>query len=594
MSRRIPQSFIDELVARADVVEVVGARVALKKAGREYKANCPFHDEKTPSFTVSPSKGFYHCFGCGAHGTALGFLMSYENMSFPEAVEALAEKLGLEVPTEEDGAERGPEHDLYGVLEEAAQLYRRALRESPAAIEYLKQRGIEGTTAARFAMGYAPDRWDTVLGELGGSDARVAALTAAGLIANGERGRRYDRFRDRIMFPIRDPRGRVIGFGGRLVGSGEPKYLNSPETPVFHKGQALYGLYETRPQRGRAEQILVVEGYLDVASLAEAGIEPVVATLGTATTPEHVRRLTRLADRVVFCFDGDRAGRAAAWRALETALPYAGGEIQLQFLLLPEGEDPDSFVRARGAEGFSSLVEHALPLAEFVVGELTRDTDLTSVDARSELAARARPLLARLPEGVYRELLVQRLAELVGLPAARFERLLAIPERERKAPGRGEPASSGSSSAPQRSPLIRKALALVLNFPSAVAAVELPEGWERVTQPGAALLERLLETVRESPQITMAGLLERFRDDPEGQYLGRIAGMVVLEQADSASSVLAGSLERIVEGSLREQHTSLLASLNELPAGEREDARAEARLLSQMLRKTRTQAQADD
>jgi DNA primase len=582
MSRRIPQSFIDDLVARADIVDVVGGRVTLRKAGRDYKANCPFHDEKTPSFTVSPTKGFYHCFGCGAHGTALGFLMSYENLSFPEAVEALAEKLGLEIPSVDDHEERDQQSTHYDLLKEAEQIYRHALRDSTTAVEYLKGRVIEGTTAARFAIGYAPDAWDTLLSALGTTAERVDALLAAGLVVKGERGRNYDRFRNRIMFPIRDPRGRVIGFGGRLIGAGEPKYLNSPETPIFHKSQALYGLYETRQQRGRCEEILVVEGYLDVASLAQNAIEPVVATLGTATTADHVRRLTRIADRVVFCFDGDRAGRAAAWRALETALPYAGGQMQLKFLLLPEGEDPDSFVRQRGPEQFRALLEEALPLSDFMLRELTQATDLGSVDGRAELAARAGPLLARMPEGIYRELCTNRLAEVVGLPVERFAALIQAAPRP---PGPAPDGQGGGPAAAQRPTLIRKALALILNFPPAAAETVLPEGWEEVAQPGAALLRRLLETTQGSPEITTAGLLERFRDDPEGRYLGRIAGLPVLDEAESAAAVLADSLGRIVADFRRERLTSLLGRWGELSPGEQDQAREEARRLSHLAQK---------
>ena len=352
MAGRIPKAFIDELIARADIVEVVGARVALKRAGSNYKGLCPFHGEKTPSFTVSPSKGFYHCFGCSAHGTAIGFLMAYDNLEFPEAVEALAEMMGLEVPRENTGVpERKDENDeLYALLREADQIYRAALRSSDTAIAYLKKRGIDGPTAGRFGIGYAPNAWDTVLRALGTSEPRIAKLVQAGLVVTNDSGRRYDRFRDRIMFPIRNARGQVIGFGGRVLDSGEPKYLNSPETPVFRKGHELYGLFEAKQNPGRPKQMIVVEGYLDVASLVQHGVENVVATLGTATTTENLRRLTRLTDRIMFCFDGDRAGRAAAWRALETALPYGGGTLELKFLLLPEGDDPDSFVRSQGAD----------------------------------------------------------------------------------------------------------------------------------------------------------------------------------------------------------------------------------------------------
>ena len=357
MAGRIPKSFIDELIARADIVEVVGARVTLKRAGSNYKGLCPFHGEKTPSFTVSPSKGFYHCFGCSAHGTAIGFLMAHDNLEFPEAVEALAEMMGLEVPRENTGQpERKDDNDeLYSLLREADQVYRAALRTSEPAIAYLKKRGIDGPTAGRFGIGYAPNAWDTVMRQLGTSDARMAKLMQAGLVVTNDAGRRYDRFRDRIMFPIRNARGQVIGFGGRVLESGEPKYLNSPETPIFRKGQELYGLFEARQNPGKPKAIIVVEGYLDVASLVQFGVENVVATLGTAMTAENMKRLTRLTDSVIFCFDGDRAGRTAAWRAMDTALPFGGGMVELKFLLLPEKDDPDSFVRSHGAEAFRAL-----------------------------------------------------------------------------------------------------------------------------------------------------------------------------------------------------------------------------------------------
>src|SRR5690606_20779006 len=333
---RIPQAFIDELIARADIVEVVGSRVTLKKAGRDFKGLCPFHDEKTPSFHVVPAKGFFHCFGCGANGSALAFLMRYDNLPFREAVETLAEIVGLPMPVL--AADESPPVDdgLIPLLHEADQIYRRLLRENAKAVDYLKRRGIDGPTAARFGLGYAPDAWDTVLKGLGrGDERRISRLLEAGLVIRNEQGRIYDRFRDRIMFPIRNVKGDVIGFGGRVLGSGEPKYMNSPESAVFHKGRELYGLYEARRQSGRPAEILVVEGYLDVASLAQFGVEPAVATLGTSTTPDHLRRLTRLSSRIVFCFDGDRAGRAAAWRALETVLPFAGGNVEIKFLLLP-------------------------------------------------------------------------------------------------------------------------------------------------------------------------------------------------------------------------------------------------------------------
>jgi DNA primase len=566
VSGLIPQDFIDELIARADIVEVVGSRVSLKKAGRDHQGLCPFHDERTPSFTVSPSKGFYHCFGCGAHGTALGFLMSYENMGFPQAVEALADMLGLDMPAASAELQtRREDGGIVALLKEADQIYRRALREHPHSIEYLKKRGIDGATAGRFAIGYAPDAWDTVLQALGRDDASVAKLIDAGLVIRNEQGRCYDRFRDRIMFPIRSPRGDVIGFGGRVLGAGEPKYLNSPETAVFHKGQALYGLFESRRERGRPEQIVVVEGYLDVASLSQHGINPVVATLGTATTPDHIRRLTRLTDRIVFCFDGDRAGRAAAWRALETSLPFAGGNVELKFLLLPEGEDPDSLVRSRGGEAFASMLRDAQPLSAFLLDELNARCDPTGVDGRARLIAQARPLIARLSQGVYRELLLKELAGLAGIEVERLAALIDSPK---------QPGAATSTQAPVPARAARKrtrigrTITLVLHYPAAVSAAGPVEGLNEVDEPGASLLRQLLEMASDNPKVKSAQLVERFRDEPEGKHVARLAGEAPppLEDETAAPAMLRDSLERIVqEYAQRRQKRQVVEALRSRP-----------------------------
>ncbi|MFO7286050.1 MAG: DNA primase [Gammaproteobacteria bacterium] len=541
---RIPQTFIDELIARADIVDVVGSRVALKKAGRDYKGLCPFHNEKTPSFTVSPSKGFFHCFGCGANGTALGFLMRYDNLGFREAVEALAEMVGLPVPEVARTDPQPTDDGLIPLLHEADQLYRRHLRETPKAIEYLKRRGIDGATAGRFGLGYAPDAWDTVLKALGrGDEKRIARLLEAGLLVRGESGRVYDRFRDRIMFPIRNARGDVIGFGGRVIGAGEPKYLNSPESPVFHKGRELYGLFEARGTPGRPAEILVVEGYLDVASLAQFGVGPAVATLGTSTTADHVRRLTRLSDRVIFCFDGDHAGRKAAWRALETVLPFAGGKVEIKFLLLPEGEDPDSLVRGQGPEAFRRLMAEALPLSTFLIEELATRIDTKDVDGRARLVAEAKPLLARIPAGVYRELLIEELARLTGIEQSRFVALLepqaAAPTRDR--PAAPPPPRKGRSA-------IGRTITLVLHHPGAVALAGEVAGLDEVDEPGAALLRRVLELARERPDLKLAGLIERFRDDPDERHIVRLAAEEppLVEDDTAAAAVLRDALERIV------------------------------------------------
>ena len=521
MSGRIPQDFIDELLARVDIIEVLGSRVQLKKAGREYKALCPFHTEKTPAFTLSPDKGFYHCFGCGAHGTALGFLMEHDRLPFVEAVEELASLVGMSVPREDSPAARQQRshHDL---LAQAAQLYRELLKSAPNAVEYLKRRGIDGPTAARYHLGYAPDAWDTVMTRMGGTPELDADLLLVGLLTENERQRRYDRFRDRIMFPIRDLRGRMVGFGGRVLGDGEPKYLNSPETPVFHKGRELYGLYEVRQALREIPRLLVVEGYMDVIGLARHGIAYAVATLGTATTAEQVARAFRVTDALVFCFDGDRAGRAAAWRALENALPEAREGRQITFLFLPEGEDPDSLVAREGATAFEARLAEAVPLSDFLVERLSRDIDMRSVDGRARLAALARPLLARVAPGVYRELLLERLAESVGLGAARLGALL---QPEGSATRTPEPPARRRARGPARSgriTLVRQALLRLLHYPQLALQGPDPAFLAGLERPGADLLRAIVEDVRARPKMNSAMLLEHWREHPQGRHLGRL------------------------------------------------------------------------
>ncbi len=531
MAGRIPQSFIDDLLARTDIVEVVGSRVQLKKGGREWKAPCPFHNEKTPSFWVSPDKQFYHCFGCGAHGTALGFLMEHDKLPFPEAVEELASRLGLEVPREDDG--RGdrprPGEDLYTLLGEVTRFYREALKSSEAAQRYVKSRGLTTETCVKFAVGYAPDAWDAVLKRFGGAEDRVRRLLDAGLVierdrASGRDAGHYDRFRDRLMFPIRDLRGRTIGFGGRVIGDGEPKYLNSPETPVFHKGRELYGLYEARQALRQVDRLLVVEGYMDVVRLAQAGINYAVATLGTATTPEHLNRLFRVTSEVVFCFDGDRAGRTAAWRALENALEHSRDGRQLKFLFLPEGQDPDSLVGEEGREAFEARLAGALPLSEFLVRQLASQVEIETVDGRARLAELARPLVQRVPEGVYRELLVERLAQDVRMPAARLSEIFGLdgsaPGRK---PARREAARPRHSAG--RKPLLTQAIMLVLHHPAAAAALPSYPELAGVALRGVEVLVELLETARQNPGLTTAQLVERWRDRPEGARLSELAAL---------------------------------------------------------------------
>ncbi|MBS0321966.1 MAG: DNA primase [Proteobacteria bacterium] len=421
----IPNDFIQTLLNRVDIVEVVDRYVPLKKAGANYSACCPFHSEKTPSFTVSPSKQFYHCFGCGAHGTAIGFLMEYGGKTFPDAVEELARDAGLDVPHEERPGERERREqaaDLTELLAMAARFYKAALKESPRAIEYLKGRGLTGEVAARFGLGYAPDAWQPLIAAF--DNYANPELEAAGLVITGEGDKRYDRFRDRVMFPIHDTRGRVIGFGGRVIGAGEPKYLNSPETPVFSKGRELYGLFQARAAIRDAGKVVVVEGYMDVVALAQHGVGYAVATLGTATTPVHVQKLFRQADTIVFCFDGDAAGTKAAWRALENTLPALADGKNVRFLFLPDGDDPDDYVRKHGRAAFERAVAEAVPLSTYLLDELKRRHPPDSAEGKAALAHAARDLIGAIRAPVLGALLRRELATITGLGEAEVQSLI--------------------------------------------------------------------------------------------------------------------------------------------------------------------------
>ena len=510
MSGLIPESFIEELLGRVDIVEVVERQVPLKRAGREFQACCPFHEENTPSFTVSPQKQFYHCFGCGAHGSAIGFLMNYEGLEFPDAVEELARHAGLKVPRE---AARGPSKspDLYDILEAAAKFYAARLKEHQPAIEYLKGRGLSGEVAREFGVGYAPAAWDALLAKLGTSEEKRGQLKRAGLLSEGKNGL-YDKFRNRIMFPIHDRRGRVIAFGGRAMDEDGPKYLNSPETELFHKGRELYGLYLARRGQGRMDRILVTEGYMDVAALAQFGFRNAVATLGTATTSEQAEHLFRAADEVVYCFDGDDAGRKAAWRALQATLPLLREGRQARFLFLPEGEDPDSMVRRAGAEAFAELVEQSQPLSEFFFDHFTGQVDMDSIDGRARLVELVRPELAKLPQGVFREMMVSKLERLARHRVEVVGEKPAQPRRRQRSP-----AAAGQKRTP-----MRLALAHLVQRPSLAAEVK-PERFAGNEMPGIDILLELVEFCRERPHISTAQLLELRRDHEANSHLQALA-----------------------------------------------------------------------
>ncbi len=549
----IPERFIDELLSRIDIVEVVERRVPLKKAGREWTACCPFHDERTPSFYVSPQKQFYHCFGCGAHGSAIGFLMAYERLEFPDAVEELAQSVGLEVPRE--GGELQPREDRsgwYELLDQAATFYQDCLHDHPAAQAYCQQRGLDADTLARFRIGWAPGG-SSLLKHLGSTPERLQWLEQTGMISTGDSGK-YDRFRARLMFPILDRRGRVIAFGGRiLAGSAQatgaadgagtharsaqrsegPKYLNSPETPLFHKGRELFGLWQCKQARTRLTRLLVVEGYMDAIALHQAGLPMAVATLGTATTPEHTERLFRSTPDVVYCFDGDRAGRAAAWKALEATLPRIRDGRQAYFLFLPDGEDPDSLVRTEGREGFEQRLAGATPLSNYFFDHLGEDIDLRSLDGRARLAERARPLIARMPDGAFRDLMAQELHQRTGVDAQ-----LKRPQAPAR-PARAMPSRTA------RRTLVRSAIALLLARPELAEEVEPPYAFARLDKPGIELLVELIETARARPGIRTGALLEHFADREEAPALHKLAMAELVGDARMQRSEWHGALEQM-------------------------------------------------
>ena len=517
MAGRIPQEFLDQLLSRVDLVEVINARTPLRRAGHDFMACCPFHAEKTPSFSVSPRKQFYHCFGCGAHGNAIGFLMAYERLEFLDAVEELARLAGLEIPKTGGSADPST-RSLLEWLAQADRFFRRQLREHPVrqrAVDYLRQRGLTGQIAGRFGIGYAPPGWENLVRALREAGAEPDSIVEAGLASRDEQSRLRDRFRDRIIFPIRDRRGRVIAFGGRaLDNDNPPKYLNSPETALFHKRSELYGLYEAHVDHSqRLQRLVIVEGYLDVVALAQHGIAYVVATLGTATTAGHLERLFRVVDELVFCFDGDRAGRAAGWRALEAALPLLRDGRQISFLFLPEGEDPDSLVRREGQAAFEQRLTQATPLADYLFAELRTQANPNTLAGRARMAELARPLLEKLPEGHFRDLMGDRLQRDAKLVHTRLQPLSPTAV-----------ANIAAHRAPLTRTPLRKAIALLLHRPelAQTTPVDDPDLRER-HEPGIRLLVDLLEILQRQPQLRAAALLERYRDTPERAILERLA-----------------------------------------------------------------------
>ncbi|WP_324779385.1 DNA primase [Thiobacillus sedimenti] len=557
----IPRDFIDTLLVRVDIVDVIDRRVPLKKAGQNYQACCPFHSEKTPSFTVSPTKQFYHCFGCGAHGTALGFLMEYEHMSFPDAVAALAQDVGLAVPesAQEPGRPKPPPA-LWDALEQAAQFYKKQLKASPRAIDYLKRRGLTGAIAARYGIGYAPD--GSPLKQVF-KDYQGDALVACGLVVENE-GRRYDRFRDRIMFPIRNVKGQIIGFGGRVLDKGEPKYLNSPETPLFHKGSEIYGLFEARAAIKDAGRAIVVEGYMDVVALAQHGVEFAVATLGTATTPIHARTLLRHTDRLVYAFDGDNAGRKAAWRALENSLEALQDGKEVSFLFLPEGEDPDSYIRTHGRDAFLRLLDaEALPLSAFLVRELARDRKLDTQEGQAGLIKEAKPLLDRIAAPLLARLIQRQIAELAHLQPDELGRMGVRP-----APARPVAARPQRRPAPSR---LRGLARTLLMNPERVS--EIDACWIDARDPLGGRLGELMSWLANLGPRTLPALAEAAR----GSSLEALVDELMTDLLDKDESwdwnaEFDGAVRQLRDDWRRRRQQELAARpLGSLSPGERQE-----------------------
>ncbi|HHF2956803.1 TPA: DNA primase [Vibrio diabolicus] len=564
MAGHIPRSFIDDLLARLDIVDIIDARVKLKKKGKNYGACCPFHNEKTPSFSVSQEKQFYHCFGCGAHGNAIDFLMEFDRLEFVEAIEELASYLSLDVPREQRSGgngsfQSGPQasssekRNLYDLMGSIAQFYRNQLKQpaSKVAIEYLKDRGLSGEIVQKFGIGYVADEWDLVRKNFGQNKENQDMLVTGGMLIENDKGNRYDRFRGRVMFPIRDRRGRVIGFGGRVLGDGTPKYLNSPETPIFHKGKELYGLYEVLQAYREPPQILVVEGYMDVVALAQYGVDYSVASLGTSTTGDHLQVLFRQTSTVVCCYDGDRAGREAAWRAMENALPYLTDGRQLKFMFLPDGEDPDSYIRQNGKQAFEQQVSNAMPLSEFMFSSLTQQVDMSTKEGMAKLSTLAVPLIDKVPGGTLRLYLRELLGRRLGLVDERqLQQLISKQGKEDKRP---QPHKEI-----KRTPM-REVIALLIQNPQYVSMVPDLTSVRDLPIPGLSLFVDVLDKCQAHPHINTGQLLEHWRNSQNETLLSRLASWDIPLDEDNQEEIFLDSLDKIIAQCVEKQIENLQA-----------------------------------
>ncbi|MFQ2169881.1 DNA primase [Aeromonas veronii] len=585
MAGRIPQSFIDDLLVRTDIVELIDSRVRLKKAGKNYQACCPFHNEKSPSFTVSQEKQFYHCFGCGAHGNAIGFIMEYDGLEFPDAIEELASMQGMQVPREQSiggsaNSQPAVSKDLLELMNQIARFYESNLKSAPHAVEYLKGRGLTGEVVKRFNIGYAPSDWDQVRRRFGTSRDHEQLLISGGMLITRDNGPgSYDRFRDRIMFPIRDKRGRVIGFGGRVLGDGTPKYLNSPETPIFHKGRELFGLYEVKQAHKDPRRILVVEGYMDVVALGQYDIDYAVAALGTATTSDHIHTLFRTTAEVVCCYDGDNAGREAAWRALDNALPHLQDGRELKFVFLPDGEDPDSLVRQIGKEGFEALLDEAQPFADFMFQRLRRDAILLGEAGKHEIAHEAAELIRRVPEGFTREGLITRLSSMMrwGENKQRIAELFARNTQPK--------AEVNKPKAIKLTPL-RRALALMVQYPAVAAKLPSMPELAGLRVQGIKFLLQLHQQILAQPGITTGILLEHWRGTKEGEILAQLAMYYPFEEINPDQ---APDIQRELEDTFFGFTSQVLNQRIEELQNKERPSQAEMQELMMLLREMKTE-----
>lgn len=562
MAGRISRQFIDDLLARVDIVDIVDSRVPLKKAGKNYQACCPFHNEKSPSFTVSQDKQFYHCFGCGEHGSAISFLMEFDRLDFVDAVEELASYCGVEVVREENNATPAEQRrqqevyqqkqDDYELMNQISRFYQQQLKVSAdkeIAINYLKGRGLSGEVVKRFGIGYISEAWDGMMKAYSRNGQENQQLVDLGMAIQGDKNRPYDRFRGRIMFPIRDKRGRVIGFGGRVLGDEKPKYLNSPETRIYHKGQELYGLYEAKQANKNLKRLVVVEGYMDVVALAQHGVDYAVASLGTATTTEQLQTMFRTVKEVICCYDGDRAGRDAAWRAMENALPLIRDGFSLKFVFVPDGEDPDSLIRKQGQEAFEKFLDEAMPLSKFLFEQLMSQVDMSSLEGRAALVESFQPLLAKLPDSVLKDAIVNDVANNFGTGSEQF---LTKFSKSVSAVNTIKKPKVSTKVTP-----VRLAIALLLEHPHIVNSLGDISVLQPLTIPGVDLLTQLLGICQKNPDIKTVQLLEYFRDTEQGKQLAKLMCWQHHIEANAAQDVFLDSIEKLLNDFV-EQRTEYL------------------------------------